>query len=122
MALFRIFQETLTNITKHAGASRVDVLLEADAQQVVLTVSDNGRGVADADLSKPKAFGIRGMQERALNLGGEASVTRSATGTTARVSVPRVTPLSAESFFNEAENQPEPPRRLTPATNPLRVE
>ncbi len=122
MALFRIFQETLTNITKHAGASRVDVLLEADAQQVVLTVCDNGRGVADAELSKPKAFGIRGMQERALNLGGEASVSRSATGTTARVSVPRVTPMTAESFFNETRNRPvEAPRRSPPAANPVRA-
>ena len=121
MALFRIFQETLTNITKHADASRVDVLLQADEQHVTLRVSDNGRGLAMADLSKPKAFGIRGMQERALSLGGEASVSRSARGTTATVRVPRVTPAAAESLFDvETPLAIDPPQTATLAGPALR--
>jgi signal transduction histidine kinase/CheY-like chemotaxis protein len=97
IALFRIFQETLTNIAKHAGASQVDVILDASEDRVSLVVSDNGRGLADADLSNPNAFGIRGMQERALNLGGEASVYRTPGGTTVMVSVPRSIAAATQS-------------------------
>jgi two-component system, NarL family, sensor histidine kinase UhpB len=89
IALFRIFQEALTNIAKHAGAQRVEVELEADDDNVMLHVHDNGYGIASADLSKPQAFGILGMQERARNLGGEASVRRTRTGTAVSVRLPR---------------------------------
>jgi len=89
IALFRIFQETLTNITKHAGASLVEVELEADADSVTLQVRDNGRGIVAEDLAKPQAFGILGMQERALNLGGSAGVRRTRSGTTVSLRLPR---------------------------------
>ncbi len=104
MAMFRIYQETLTNVAKHAGASRVDVLLEADEHHVKLTVNDNGRGLVDADLSKPRAFGIRGMQERAINLGGQASVSQSTIGTTASVNLPRSLPQSMETAASDAQH------------------
>jgi signal transduction histidine kinase len=81
IALFRIFQEALTNVAKHARATRVEVELEADAAYVMLQVHDNGHGIAGVDLAKPQAFGILGMQERARNLGGEASVRRTRSGT-----------------------------------------
>lgn len=72
--LFRIFQEALTNIAKHARASRVVVRLSRTNRNVRLEVSDNGRGIAQADRMKPKSFGIRGMMERAAALGGNLSI------------------------------------------------
>lgn len=89
IALFRIFQETLTNVAKHAEATRVEVTLEESENFVTLVVHDNGRGFAESDLVKPRAFGIRGIQERAYNLGGEASVRRLERGTEITVRVPR---------------------------------
>jgi len=73
-ALFRIFQEALTNIGKHAGASRVLVRLARTNRNVRLGIVDNGRGIDATDRLKPKSFGIRGMVERAHALGGELSV------------------------------------------------
>lgn len=96
--LFRIFQETLTNISKHAGASRVDVRLAVEAGSVALDVADNGRGLLAADRKKPKSFGIRGMIERAHALGGALTV--SAPGQGCKVSV-RL-PLAAASRGNQA--------------------
>ena len=73
-ALFRIFQEALTNIGKHARASRVRVDLVRGARNVRLQITDNGRGIASKDRMKPKSFGIRGMVERASALGGNLTV------------------------------------------------
>ncbi|HZW14152.1 MAG TPA: PAS domain S-box protein [Noviherbaspirillum sp.] len=73
-AMFRIFQEALTNIGKHANASRVSVRLERSARSVRLHIIDNGRGIESTDRLKPKSFGIRGMVERASALGGKLSV------------------------------------------------
>ncbi|UUZ47396.1 hypothetical protein LP420_29435 [Massilia sp. B-10] len=64
-ALFRIFQEALTNIAKHARASKVTVRLLRSRQHVTLTIADNGVGVAQTDRTKPGSFGLRGMNERA---------------------------------------------------------
>ena len=69
-ALFRIFQEALTNISKHAKATQVTVRLQREDRQVTLTIADNGRGIAQADRMKPRSFGLRGMSERARALGG----------------------------------------------------
>ncbi len=74
VAIFRIFQETLTNISKYAEATRVDVSLVAGDNVVVLEVVDNGRGIAREQLSKPGSFGIRGIKERARSLHGEVEV------------------------------------------------
>lgn len=79
-ALFRIFQEALTNIGKHAQASKVDVRLSAGKRQVQLTITDNGKGIDKADRLKPDSFGIRGMTERASALGGELSLDNGANG------------------------------------------
>jgi len=88
IAVFRIFQEALTNIAKHAGATQVEVELETDAGSVMLQVHDNGRGIADQDLSKPQSFGILGMQERARSLGGELRVRRTRSGTAVTLRLP----------------------------------
>ena len=71
IALFRIFQEALTNISKHAGADRVEVRLTEEGDDVILEIADNGRGFAAEDLAKPHSFGLRGIRERLASLGGE---------------------------------------------------
>jgi signal transduction histidine kinase len=70
LALFRIAQEALTNIAKHANASQVFIRLHREHGNIVLEVSDNGRGISEADLQKPKSFGLRGIRERISSLAG----------------------------------------------------
>jgi signal transduction histidine kinase len=74
-ALFSILRETLTNIAKHAKATRVRIELETTDEDVELTVTDNGQGIVAADRLKPTSFGLRGMEERAAQLGGIINVT-----------------------------------------------
>jgi len=78
-ALFRIAQETLQNVVKHAAASRVDITLTDDGGTVVFTVADNGRGFEPAAAGGPTHFGLAGMQERAGLLGAALAV-HSSTG------------------------------------------
>ncbi|WHZ22348.1 MAG: Response regulator receiver protein [Nitrospira sp.] len=88
-AMFRIFQEILTNVTRHAQASAVNITLREQAGGLILEVRDNGRGVTEAELSDPKSLGLVGMRERALLLGGETTFTGSpGTGTTVKVRIP----------------------------------
>jgi len=90
LTLFRIFQETLTNIARHAKASEVDVKLSAQDGAYVLQIHDNGIGMDEAELTKPTSHGIRGMRERARQLGGDISVSsKPGGGTTLVISVPR---------------------------------
>jgi signal transduction histidine kinase len=89
-ALFRIVQEALTNVLRHAQATRVDVTLEAGAA-LVLTISDNGRGITAAEQSGPHTLGLLGMRERAHLVGGSVDITGSkGQGTTVTVRVPPV--------------------------------
>lgn len=73
-SLFRIAQEALTNIAKHAQASKVTVRLARQRQQLRLTIADNGVGMRLSDRAKPQSFGIRGMAERTSALGGSLSL------------------------------------------------
>jgi signal transduction histidine kinase len=70
LALFRIAQEALTNIAKHAHASLVVMRLRRERGNILLEIRDNGRGISDADMQKPKSFGLRGIRERVLSLAG----------------------------------------------------
>jgi PAS domain S-box-containing protein len=70
IAVFRVFQETLTNISKHANASRVQVKLVELEGLILLEVIDNGCGITDIDMEKQASFGIRGMRERCQQLKG----------------------------------------------------
>ncbi len=70
-AAFSIFREILTNISKHAAATMVEVELSTDDTMLAMKIIDNGRGMAHSDLLKKGSFGLRGMLERARNLGGE---------------------------------------------------
>jgi PAS domain S-box-containing protein len=73
-AVFRIFQESLTNVARHSHATRVDARLETNAKQLSFEVHDNGCGL-DADAAKPRqSLGLVGMQERALLLNGELRI------------------------------------------------
>jgi signal transduction histidine kinase len=86
IALFRIFQETLANITKHAQASEVEVHMHDRNGGIELTVQDNGRGLTDADRAKPRSFGLRGIRERVEYFGGSVHI-ESGPGRGTRISV-----------------------------------
>jgi PAS domain S-box-containing protein len=88
-ALFRIAQELLTNVMRHAVASQVRMRLYQDSTMVTLEVTDNGKGITRERTTTPHAFGLRGMQERASLLGGYFHIVgTSGIGTTAIASVP----------------------------------
>lgn len=70
LALFRIVQEALTNVAKHAHASLVVVRLRRENGNIALEIRDNGRGIAERDMDKPKSFGLRGIRERVQSLNG----------------------------------------------------
>jgi signal transduction histidine kinase len=71
---FRIYQETLTNIIRHANATRVDVRLDEVAGDLVMTVSDNGRGISEEEMASTRSLGLVGMRERAMLIGGEVTL------------------------------------------------
>jgi signal transduction histidine kinase len=88
-AIFRIFQETLTNVARHANATRVNVRLVGDAVRLTLEVTDNGKGIDETRASAHHSLGLLGMRERALLLGGEFNVAGvPGQGTTVTVRVP----------------------------------
>jgi PAS domain S-box-containing protein len=82
-AVFRIFQEALTNVTRHAEARGVDVRLERDGDWLTLDVEDDGKGIAPEAARSPKALGILGMHERARRFGGTLSIGPASGGGTA---------------------------------------
>jgi PAS domain S-box-containing protein len=91
-AVFRICQEALTNVARHAGATSVLVELEEQEDTIRLVVSDNGRGIAEDRLSHPRSFGLQGMRERAGLLGGDLMIQPGADGgTTIALRLPRFT-------------------------------
>jgi signal transduction histidine kinase len=95
-ALFRILQEALTNIARHAQAKHAEVRLAVTNGSLVLEVRDDGRGIRPEERVKARSLGIVGMRERALLLGGEVAVTgRPGGGTTVRASVPLEPPAAA---------------------------
>jgi PAS domain S-box-containing protein len=87
--VFRILQEALTNVVRHAGATAVDVSLEAAPEELTLTIRDNGRGITAAELSDHQAIGLLGMRERAQLVGGDVAIAGGAgRGTTVVVRIP----------------------------------
>jgi signal transduction histidine kinase len=88
-AFFRIFQETLTNTTRHANASHVELVLKREDRSVKMTIRDNGRGITAEEAADGRSFGIVGMRERALSLGGELKIVGvPGQGTTVEVTIP----------------------------------
>jgi PAS domain S-box-containing protein len=74
-AIFRIFQEALTNVLRHAQATNVDITMRADAGEFILTITDNGRGITEDEKAGARTLGILGMRERANLIGGEIEFT-----------------------------------------------
>jgi PAS domain S-box-containing protein len=88
-ALFRIFQEVLTNITRHAKASKVKIELVESSDELLLTVHDNGVGISEEQRRNTKSLGLLGMRERATIFGGSVTVKgEPKRGTTVQVTMP----------------------------------
>src|SRR5690242_4389531 len=79
LAVYRVAQESLTNVARHAGATNVTLALEPGASSVVLSVADDGRGMAETAATNGHG-GLRGMRERALLVGGALAIKRSSDG------------------------------------------
>ncbi len=88
-ALFRILQELLTNITRHANATCVRIEMTKTSDELRLSVSDDGVGVTEEQIRNPKSLGLLGMRERAMILGGNVTISGEAGhGTVAQVQIP----------------------------------
>jgi PAS domain S-box-containing protein len=89
LALFRILQEALTNVARHAGARHVVVELQREREAAALVISDDGRGLAADEASGGRSLGLMGMRERAAALGGEIEISGApGRGTTVRARIP----------------------------------
>lgn len=102
LALFRVLQESLTNVHRHSGSSTADIRLAKPNGQVILEIKDNGKGIAvklleqsDEDWMGALGVGLRGMHERMRQLGGMLEITSTKTGTLVRASVPIEQTVSA---------------------------
>ena len=90
-ALFRIFQEALTNILRHAEATKVDVELSEYDDHLMLIIADNGVGITREQMSKANSFGLLGMRERVYGWQGEVHIEGShKKGTVITVTIPKV--------------------------------
>ena len=87
-ALFRILQESLTNVAKHAGAGCVHIKLSMSGGRLQLQVTDDGRGFKEKDVAAMRSFGLLGMRERVAMLGGHIDIASSPeAGTTVHVEI-----------------------------------
>ncbi len=87
--IFRIFQESLTNVARHAGATRVRVNLEMKQGSITLRVEDNGRGISEAEIADRQSFGLIGIRERVRAFNGDLKIAGVPNqGTTLEVSLP----------------------------------
>ncbi len=88
-AIFRIFQEALTNVARHAGATHIKVRLERREHELFFEVRDDGKGISEEAARSPKALGLLGVRERVRRLGGTVTIeTSTPTGTSLAVLVP----------------------------------
>jgi two-component system, NarL family, sensor kinase len=94
LVLFRVLQESLTNVHRHSGATRASITLNSENNQFRLEISDNGRGVSEERLQQLQAsssgagVGITGMRERVRELGGYLEIRAGNPGTSVRVGLP----------------------------------
>jgi signal transduction histidine kinase len=113
LVLFRVLQESLTNVHRHSGATKADVSLNATGQEIILRVKDNGKGVPEHVLQNLResgaggGVGLGGMTERMHEIGGHLEITSSATGTELVASVP-------------LRRKPSPPGAASPAVHEVR--
>lgn len=88
-AIFRIFQESLTNIARHANATRIKISFAEVKEQIILEIIDNGKGITKSQVNDPKSLGILGMRERAMLFGGNLIIKSSmGSGTSVRLEIP----------------------------------
>ena len=87
-AVFRIFQEALTNVARHADARKVMVDLKSEAGSLILEVRDNGKGIDEMKIFNHKSIGLLSMRERALSFGGTTEVSSLPGGTLVTVRIP----------------------------------
>ncbi|TXI19107.1 MAG: response regulator [Roseateles sp.] len=95
LVAYRTAQEALTNVSKHSGATRVDLEMSLEAGVLTLEIRDNGRGIAAEDLAKERSFGIRGLHERAATVGGWVDLSSPAGGGTSLI---LTVPLAEEAI------------------------
>jgi signal transduction histidine kinase len=87
--LYRIIQESLTNVSRHSSAKNVWISMESGKNNIRLTVMDNGVGIEKEKLTDPKSFGLMGLRERARAYGGELKITgKKGVGTWVDVVIP----------------------------------
>jgi PAS domain S-box-containing protein len=100
--LFRIFQETLTNIARHSDATVVTASLRIKGEQLLLTITDNGKGFDREEVKKKKTLGLLGMKERTLMMNGQWEIdTTPGKGTSLSVSIPLITPeIKEDAYLN----------------------
>ena len=104
LALFRVLQESLTNVHRHSGSAEATVRLNADKREFVLEVSDKGKGISvhkfeegGRDWMGSLGVGLRGMTERVQQIGGRLEISSNEKGTIVRAIVPRSDPAASES-------------------------
>jgi signal transduction histidine kinase len=92
-ACFRILQESLTNIARHAKATEVKISMKREDDRLILQIHDNGRGISEGEIADRTSIGLLGMKERAQALGGELNIKGIAgKGTSVTVSIPLASP------------------------------
>jgi PAS domain S-box-containing protein len=97
-AVYRMVQEALTNVARHADATRVELKMALNEEQLQVIVRDNGRGIDEAGLRRSKSYGVLGIRERAQTLGGNARIYRADEGgTIVEITIPMRAQKSAES-------------------------
>ena len=88
-AVFRIFQEVLTNVARHSNATRVEIVFGMDEDMLKLEVRDNGRGITAQETENSRSLGLLGMRERALQFNGNVEIDgMPGRGTRVRVAIP----------------------------------
>jgi two-component system NarL family sensor kinase len=103
LALFRILQESLTNIHKHSRSTTAEVTFEIQAGEVSLSIKDNGKGIPNEILARFQSdgsnsgVGLRGMRERISELGGQLRIHSSAPGTTIAAVIPLARAINAKA-------------------------
>ncbi len=106
IAIFRIFQESLTNVARHARATRVGARLNAENEQIIFQVFDNGRGFDPEEAKARKSLGIVGMQERAFLLKGDLKIEGvHGAGTTVTLTIPLPRSVIGGKIRNEGPDR-----------------
>ena len=100
LVAYRTAQEALTNVSKHAKATRVTMDMSTAGGVLSLEITDNGRGLSSEDLAKARSFGIRGLRERARTVGGWVDLSSGSSGTSLILSVP----MTMDAAFETADH------------------